>query len=563
MYPEDFEGPRGSPGSQIPMGEDGTPDLNLKNYGFHRFGARELHCVHYNPKYHNWETTSIGVLIEVTQAPINRQIIQPAFSEKDLITRFSFLEIQELNYNSELLFLDRVGNVCNWAAFGNLVERGIDPKLHLHRWIQKGGAYRKQYLTYRGGARYLLPEERCGERIIEKLLEEAIPCPETRVFFYIFLAGTLFGEQTFKAFVFLINPTKNNGKTVFVIILSRLHGGYARALLPSDLIDDRERTFDKIMILDKGVHFCFVDETGETFRLPESMLKRYSGRAPIKNPYSTGKMKEFKSQAKFLFDSNWPVKPENGTQSSIEDRVFQIAYGKVITQRISHFEDKVSTPENLDEFFSFLVDNYLHRALKGELPERTPYMILADDLFKIRNDPISFFLEKATINLTSDPGNTRRLQDYTVDDVHLLFYYFVKTYNARLMRQLRFDFHSDGTPMTDHELNLSIEVPPLKEFKARVDALYIEADYYNRSSRAYRWPNLYVKDLLVYFYGLPAVRDIYGGLDKVIEQLDRIRTVEQSISSVQPFYQYRDATVLQSLQFNLDDESLLMAIALS
>lgn len=164
---------------------------------------------------------------------------------------------------------------------------------------------------------------------------------------------------------------------------------------------------------------------------------------------------------------------------------------------------------------------------------RTSRMKRLEEFLKLRSDSALFFLTHLCVSGTSPIG--RKYQPKTIFQLYDAYVRSIKLMYRHLAIEFSYTNDDDGNLLTDHEIFLQIKVLTMKDFRKAMDEYLGAAHSENRSSLGYGYSNVYVKDLLIFWLHVPAVRDLLKNFDALLESLDRIHTCEDSIESVETF----------------------------
>jgi hypothetical protein len=169
-----------------------------------------------------------------------------------------------------------------------------------------------------------------------------------------------------------------------------------------------------------------------------------------------------------------------------------------------------------------------------------------EELFLVKTDPVRLFLTLVCIIGVSPIGV--KTQPRTTHQLYDIFAKATKLFYRHLAVELNFAYDDDGTRLTDHQLFMRCRLLTFKDFKDAVDEYVGAAHYGNRpSGKSYGYPNLVVKDILIYWLHSPEVRSLFKSFDALVETMDRIQTVEDSMASVQGFRAFAEPFIAKSL----------------
>jgi hypothetical protein len=351
---------------EIPLNANGVPDFDYRNYACYFLGAREVQAYHRIGGGLN--RVSLGALQSVLVKEAREREKKIPENPLALLTSFPSLRIDEVNRGSEHLLRMRGGDVLNVAAYANVVRSGRNPQESLGEWIHPLQGYADHHLTYETNARYIAGGLRTKEPVIRDYIDHSVDDPETSRVLHFFFATPLVGWQTFKAITFLIG-LKNAGKSVTLNLVCSVFGSYTMTVPPIYMLAFNEDRLTKELFAGFGKRILRIDELNGEMSFNEPVIKRIGGRDGLANPFVTHPVREFTPQVKLFCDSNAPLKPQVGNESTISDRLYYVPYGKVIPagKRNPHFEKELATQENLDTYFSWLVDTYLMDVVQGRL----------------------------------------------------------------------------------------------------------------------------------------------------------------------------------------------------
>ena len=350
----------------VPSDIHGQPDYNPKNYIYTQDGGPRYRAYHIEQGLCN--QISLGVLLTVLKEDVLSQSRKLPRNPMDLLLEYPELRLEVTNYMSEHLLVMSNGKVINFAAYEKIVERNEDPLMDLPQWIHSSDEYLNHRLTNRTGARFDLVLSKSNINPIREYIEECVGDIETANVLHFFFSLCLIGHQTLKMLVIIVGP-KNAGKSAVFTLIAKMFGTYSVTFPPSYFLPCNEDRLTKELFSSQGIRFLRVDELGKDSIFNEAIIKRITGRDGLNNPFVTHSVRKFDPQCKIFCDSNYPLKPQFGTQSTIEDRVFYIPFGKVIPkeQRDPFFVEKLGTQENLDTYFSWLLREHAMDAIKGRM----------------------------------------------------------------------------------------------------------------------------------------------------------------------------------------------------
>jgi hypothetical protein len=342
-------------------------------------------------------------------------------------------------------------------------------------------------------------------------------------------------EVSTKNFIVCINPVKNATKTTAAKIIKRMFGTYAD-ILPLSYITPKTKELDsnRYFYNHKNIRFMMVAEMKNSIILDENKIKALTGREDMAVPYGNSSGKIFNSNFQLFGGStNVPFKPETKI-SELSDRLFYLPFGKVLppSKRIKKYEDVLSTEEELDLFFSFLIDSYYPYSIDAEI-KRTRIMVLADDYARLLYEPVRFFLEKCCIRGVSSSHSN--MQKYSCSEVHTFFLKFIRLYWIYVMGQLKFDCDAEGNLLSYETLLSQCSFPTYNDFKKQMDRELGAATDDERCNRGYMWRNLFVKTPLVYFFNNENVKDHLANMDILLTEMDKLQTVQDAINSFDMF----------------------------
>ncbi|MCD1655498.1 hypothetical protein K7J14_12415 [Treponema zuelzerae] len=187
---------------------------------------------------------------------------------------------------------------------------------------------------------------------------------------------------------------------------------------------------------------------------------------------------------------------------------------------------------------------------------RTALMVHYEEfLFLIRNSGL-FFLVYLCVSGTSPLG--RSTQPKTIFQLYDAYVRSTKLIYRHLAIEFGYAYDDDGNLMSDHEIFLQIKVLTIKDFRKVMDEYLGAAHPENRSSRGYGYPNVYVKDLLIFWLHVPAVRDFLKSFDVLLESLDRIKTGEDSIASVEAFRDFANPFIVSAFEEMTEKKALTL-----
>lgn len=350
----------------IPQDERGNRDMNPNNYAYTQDGGGRYRAFHI--LFGLYFLIGMGVLFTILREAVICTGGSVPRNPTDLLAQFPELRVEFMNYMSEHLLVMPNRKVLNFAAFMNLLERSEDPLSRLDKWIHDSGRYIAHRLTYQTGAKF--EPEYLGLRTIaiKDYIDSCVGDEATSNLLHFFFATCLIGWQTLKMFVSIVGP-KNAGKSTVFKLIEKMFGSYSATFPPDWFHPSKEERLAKELFTSSGIRFLRIDELGKDSIFNEAAIKRVTGRDGIVNPFVTHSLRLFYPQCKFFCDSNYPLKPQYGTESTISDRTFYIPFRKVIQkdQRDFFFESRLATQENLDIYFTWLIQNYAAAAINGRL----------------------------------------------------------------------------------------------------------------------------------------------------------------------------------------------------
>lgn len=177
---------------------------------------------------------------------------------------------------------------------------------------------------------------------------------------------------------------------------------------------------------------------------------------------------------------------------------------------------------------------------------KTQGMLTLEEFFLVLQTPVLLFVRLVCITGVTAIGH--QFQPKTINQLYDLFVRTVKLLYRHHAIALNFAFDDDGLPLSNHELFLRCKVPTLRDFTKQVGELVGDAHFDKRISQGYSFRNIVVKDILVYWLYSPAVRARLGGFDALIESLDRIKTLDDSLASIESFRKVAEPVVQQSMK---------------
>ncbi len=177
---------------------------------------------------------------------------------------------------------------------------------------------------------------------------------------------------------------------------------------------------------------------------------------------------------------------------------------------------------------------------------RTSRMKRLEEFLTLRSDSALFFLTHLCVSGTSPIG--RKYQPKTIFQLYDAYVRSIKLMYRHLAIEFSYANDDDGNPLTDHEIFLQIKVLTMKDFRKAMDEYLGAAHSENRSSLGYGYSNVYVKDLLIFWLHVPAVRDFLKNFDALLESLDRIHTCEDSIESVETFRDFAPSFITTAFE---------------
>lgn len=188
---------------------------------------------------------------------------------------------------------------------------------------------------------------------------------------------------------------------------------------------------------------------------------------------------------------------------------------------------------------------------------KTARMKLLELLLLLRMDSLRLFLEKICTAGTSAIG--RATQPKTLFQIYDAYVRFTKLCYRHLAIEFGYTHDDEGNPLSDHQMFLQAPVLTLKDFRKGMDEYLGAAHPENRpSARGFGYPNVYVKDILIFWLHVPQVREIIKDFDALLETMDRIKTVEDSIESVQAFHDFAKPYVLMAFNEMSEKKALAM-----
>lgn len=187
---------------------------------------------------------------------------------------------------------------------------------------------------------------------------------------------------------------------------------------------------------------------------------------------------------------------------------------------------------------------------------RTALMDRFDEFISLRQDSALFFLVYLCVSGTSPLG--RITQPKTIFQLYDAYVRSTKLIYRHLALEFGYAYDDDGNLLSDHEIFLQMKVLTLKDFRKAMDEYLGAAHPENRSSRGFGYPNVYVKDLLIFWLHVPAVRDFLKDFDALLESLDRIKTGEDSIASVEAFRDFAKPFVVSAFDEMTEAKALTL-----
>lgn len=197
----------------------------------------------------------------------------------------------------------------------------------------------------------------------------------------------------------LYGATTRNGKGTFCETLVKLLGDYACTANPETLAarkspDSRSASGDLARL--KGKRFVNVSEPEKNTVINAPLVKSLTGNDTIVARHLYEKEIEFKSQAKFLINTNYLPTIEDPTLFTSE-RIKVIPFDKHFSEaeRDPELKKKLTTPENLSGILRWCIEGWGGYQQKGLI---TPKAVKeATDDYKKISDKISLFIGEALI----------------------------------------------------------------------------------------------------------------------------------------------------------------------
>ncbi|GHV93512.1 hypothetical protein AGMMS50268_40150 [Spirochaetia bacterium] len=449
---------------------------------------------------------------------------------------FPDLFITQTDMNMSEILTGRDGNAYDFAALRKSIKdsnyKGYESS---DFWIKPASFYKDRVPTQQLGAKYLLPKERpCESKIIDFFKERLLNEEDYFSLMTAIVKGFVLNRSS-KESIVILSPVKNSGKTVESKVIKNMFGDYAEKInlkIITPNATDTERY--KYYYDHKNIRFFIIGETDQAIVLNERTIKDITGREDLPVPFNNREENSFNVNFQlFGGGSNIPFKPED-SRFTLYDRIFYLPFGKVLPleERVENFEKVLGTDQELDTFFSYLVDNFSAQ-ITTNFMKKTRSMSLAEDYSRLLNETVRFFLDKCCLRGVSTSNSN--LQKYTCSQIHTLFLKFIRLYGIFIIKKLRFNYDADGNELNDSQILGLFSFPTEREFKNLMDRELGAATVDSRSNKGYMWKNLFVKAPLIFLFNNENIQDYVNSFDEILASLDRIKTVDDAFNSIKAF----------------------------
>ncbi|MEI8093894.1 MAG: hypothetical protein WCG80_06740 [Spirochaetales bacterium] len=511
-------------------------------YRLFALGKVKLQPYEWNGEY--WEAISQPAWRKAAKAilEVENPELAGRIRSADIDDEFGDLVVDEINDGTQAKILQSDGTVIDLDEF---LAAGAGAKIEA--FTHPAANYFDQTITMKFGAHYIVKAQRMANDAIMAYLREMIADPDGLKFLVFIICHALTGRISVKAILTLLNFRFNTGKSTAMSVLFALFGKYAVKIAPQLFHRENVDRLIKFFWVHKDFLLFIIDETDPSFRPEVPSLKRLTGGDLFPNSYNSTAQDQFKVRAMLMIDSNEIIQVQT-TAGSLQNRLFLLPFGRPIPrdQRIWGLEKTLTTPENLDTFFSNLLDDHFAWAMSNPLPVKPRAMQDLDLLARLRQDRITLFLEHCT--RATESNATMGAQNYNTLEIHKYFVRFSKRLYRALLERVGFNLDENAEPMDFHQITMELPVEDHREFKTLVDRIMGEANELDRSNKGYRWTTFVLKEMVVMYLDDPRLESIFGPMDELIDKLDGMKTDLDAVKAVEGHL--NTMVGLHNIQFN-------------
>jgi P4 family phage/plasmid primase-like protien len=267
--------------------------------------------------------------------------------------------------------------------------------------VQSHEHYQENYLTMMTGASYL-PGARLPKMFLAFLDNLCNHDQEMVEYLLSFMAYCLTGKNLYH-YLYLLYGLGRNGKSVFLAFMEILLGSYF-CKIPSATLSYRnpdDRALREIY-RKRGKRMAVLDELPEKYRMNIPLVKQLTGGDSLNVPNRAALHEAFHADFKVIINTNHLPEVGSTQNVGIWERLKVL-----VTRPPIKPEDRVEDfhlilAEEKDEVLTYILDNYLCKAMNGALKATPPRMGLALEYKKFQENPVDYFIDK-TITISNHP----------------------------------------------------------------------------------------------------------------------------------------------------------------
>jgi P4 family phage/plasmid primase-like protien len=298
-----------------------------------------------------------------------------------------------MNKNAEMLLNTEDGVLDLQKIFDNKLETSLAESVQPH------DKFKDRLITMKAGANYKQGAAR-PEKFLKFLHQLFCGDLEMVDFMLTLMAYCLTGSNKYHYFYQLFGLGRN-GKSVFLAFIEAFLGSYFGKISAEIFSARKTEKAEKEVYHNRAKRLVAIDEPPEKFKLNTTVLKMLTGGDSFTSPFGTNRH-NYHPQFKLVINTNHL--PDIGSEQNIgtweRQKVLITRPPVPKSERIKEFH-KILLLEK-DEVLTFLLENYLQKALSGGLDKTTPRMELACEFKRFQENPVEYFTIK-TLQVSTIP----------------------------------------------------------------------------------------------------------------------------------------------------------------
>jgi phage/plasmid-associated DNA primase len=380
------------------------------------------------------------------------------------------------------------------------------------QWLHPHEEYKCRYITMCTRANYKSVQDRDLSFFDKILRNNLLRYDEVQDWFFIFLAGLLYGRNRWQQFILFLGRPRS-GKTTLINFIASILDSYAFAIKPS-ILSKEDDAFNVTLYHHRKCRLLHYDDPGKK-KIDESLIKRMTGE-------STFSIRDvnFQVSAHLVIDSNYMLE---STDSAFIDRLVPIPFGQTRQETDRNPDLNTQLAHYRDDVFSLMVD-HITQYIEAK-PSKPPIAEEVLNKYNKYKNPIETFYDTYC-----QPTNTNT--NIKASKLYSYFLCFFSKYvkESKIEREVN-DFFTqlaiDGVFLFDEEVLK--EAPSQTEFNTKIKVLHPK--FTNTNNELTLQGIIFREDKQVWgekqnlMWGSPVIQSADGMLGEVKQSKAKIRTV--------------------------------------